>query len=144
MDAWVLWLIAAAILGVGEILTSGFFLAPFAGGALVAALLSAVGAGSVISLASRSSCVSVLLLVALRPIARAHLRTPARLRTGTAALVGKPATVVERIATGTRGRVRIDGDVWTARAYDEDEVIESGQRVHVIEIRGATALVSEL
>jgi membrane protein implicated in regulation of membrane protease activity len=142
MDAWVLWLIAAAILGVGEILTTGFFLAPFAGGALVAALLSAVGAGTVISLAS-FLVVSVLLLVALRPIARAHLRTPARLRTGTAALVGKTATVVERIS-GDAGTVRIDGDVWTARAYDEDEVIESGRRVHVMEIRGATALVSEL
>jgi membrane protein implicated in regulation of membrane protease activity len=136
MDAWVLWLIAAAILGVGEILTTGFFLAPFAGGALVAALLSAVGAGTVISLAS-FLVVSVLLLVALRP------STPARLRTGTAALVGKTATVVEPIS-GDAGTVRIDGDVWTARAYDEDEVIESGRRVHVMEIRGATALVSEL
>jgi membrane protein implicated in regulation of membrane protease activity len=141
MEAWVLWLIAAAILGVGEILTSGFFLAPFAGGALVAALLSAIGAGTAISLAT-FLVVSVLLLVALRPIARAHLRTPARLRTGTAALVGKTATVVERISEG-EGTVRIDGDVWTARAYDEDAVIEAGKRVHVMEIRGATALVSE-
>jgi membrane protein implicated in regulation of membrane protease activity len=141
MEPWVLWLIAAAILGVGEILTTGFFLAPFAGGALVAALLSAIGAGTVISLAS-FLVVSVLLLVALRPIARSHLRTPARLRTGTAALVGKTATVVERISEG-EGTVRIDGDVWTARAYDEDAVIEAGKRVHVMEIRGATALVSE-
>ena len=143
MEAWVLWLAAAALLGVGEILTTGFFLAPFAGGALVAAVLSAVGAGTAISLAS-FLVVSVLLLVALRPLARAHLRTPARLRTGTAALVGKTATVVERIANDEdAGTVRLDGEVWTARAYDEDAVIEAGSRVHVIEIRGATALVSE-
>ena len=143
MEAWVLWLAAAALLGVGEILTTGFFLAPFAGGALVAAVLSAVGAGTAISLAS-FIVVSVLLLVALRPLARAHLRTPARLRTGTAALVGKTATVVERIANDEdAGTVRLDGEVWTARAYDEDAVIEAGSRVHVIEIRGATALVSE-
>jgi membrane protein implicated in regulation of membrane protease activity len=141
MEPWVLWLIAAAILGVGEILTTGFFLAPFACGALVAALLSAIGAGTAVSLAC-FLVVSVLLLVALRPIARAHLRTPARLRTGTAALVGKTATVVERISEG-EGTVRIDGDVWTARPYDEDVVIEAGKRVHVMEIRGATALVSE-
>ena len=143
MEAWVLWLAAAALLGVGEILTTGFFLAPFAGGALVAAVLSAVGAGTAISLAS-FLVVSVLLLVALRPLARAHLRTPARLRTGTAALVGRTATVVERIANDEdAGTVRLDGEVWTARAYDEDAVIEAGSRVHVIEIRGATALVSE-
>jgi membrane protein implicated in regulation of membrane protease activity len=143
MDAWVLWLIAAAILGVGEILTTGFFLAPFAGGALVAAILSAVGAGTAISLAA-FLVISVLLLVALRPIARAHLRTPARLRTGTAALVGKTATVVERIANDEdAGSVRLEGEVWTARAYDDDAVIEPGRRVHVMEIRGATALVSE-
>ena len=143
MEAWVLWLAAAALLGVGEILTTGFFLAPFAGGALVAAVLSAVGAGTAISLAS-FLVVSVLLLVALRPLARAHLRTPARLRTGTAALVGKTATVVERIANDEdAGTVRLDGEVWTARAYDEDAVIEAGSRIHVIEIRGATALVSE-
>jgi membrane protein implicated in regulation of membrane protease activity len=143
MDAWVLWLIAAAILGVGEILTTGFFLAPFAGGALVAAILSAIGAGTVISLAA-FLVISVLLLVALRPIARAHLRTPARLRTGTAALVGKTGTVVERIANDEdAGSMRLEGELWTARAYDDDTVIEAGRRVQVMEIRGATALVSE-
>jgi membrane protein implicated in regulation of membrane protease activity len=143
MDAWVLWLIAAAIFGVGEILTTGLFLAPFAGGALVAALLSAMGAGTVVSLAV-FVVVAVVLLVSLRPLARAHLRQPARLRTGAAALVGRPALVLERIANDEGvGCVRIDGEVWTARAYDDDEVIEPGTRVHVLEIRGATALVSQ-
>jgi membrane protein implicated in regulation of membrane protease activity len=86
----------------------------------------------------------VLLLVALRPIARAHLRTPARLRTGTAALVGKTGTVVERIANDEdAGSMRLEGELWTARAYDDDTVIEAGRRVQVMEIRGATALVSE-
>ena len=41
------------------------------------------------------------------------------------------------------GRVRLEGEVWTARAYDDDRVIEPGARVHVMEIRGATALVSD-
>jgi membrane protein implicated in regulation of membrane protease activity len=143
MDPWVIWLIAAAIFGVGEILTLGFFLAPFAAGALVAALVAAVGGGTVVSWAV-FLVVSVIMLAALRPVARSHRRQPAQLRTGTAALVGRTAMVVERIANDEGvGAVRLDGEMWTARAYDEDEVIEAGKRVQVIEIRGATALVAE-
>jgi membrane protein implicated in regulation of membrane protease activity len=143
MDAWVLWLIAAVVLAVGEIATMGFFLAPFAAGALVAALTSAAGGGTAITLIVFLG-VSTAALAALRPVARSHRRMPAQLRTGTAALVGRHATVVERIANDEGvGCVRLDGEVWTARAYDEDEVIEQGRRVQVMEIRGATALVSE-
>jgi len=141
MDAWVLWLILAALLAVGEIATLGFFLAPFAGGALVAALVSAIGAGSALPWVT-FVVVSVLLLGLLRPVARSHGRTPPRIRTGTAALVGRTAVVLERVG-GDAGCVRLDGEVWTARPYDEDEVIEPGTRVHVLEIKGATALVSE-
>jgi membrane protein implicated in regulation of membrane protease activity len=141
MDDWLLWLIAAAILGIGEIATTGLFLAPFAAGALIAALLSAVGAGNLISLAV-FLVVSIIALAALRPIARAHRRQPAALRTGTAALVGRTATVVERIGLD-EGCIRLEGEIWRARAYDEDEVIEPGARVHVIEIRGVTALVAQ-
>jgi membrane protein implicated in regulation of membrane protease activity len=141
MDDWVLWVIAAAILGIGEIASTGLFLAPFAGGALVAALLSAVGAGTALSLAV-FVVVSVLLLGALRPIARAHMRQPARLRTGTAALVGRTATVVEQI-NSDNGCIKLEGEIWRARPYDEDEVIEPGAHVHVIEIRGVTAVVAQ-
>ena len=143
MDPWVLWLIAAVIFAVGEIATLGFFLAPFAGGALVAALVAAVGGGMLVSLLV-FLLVSGVLLGALRPLARSHRRMPAQLRTGTAALVGRTAMVTERISNdeGT-GCVKLEGETWTARAYDEDDVIEPGKRVHVIEIRGATALVTE-
>jgi membrane protein implicated in regulation of membrane protease activity len=143
MDGWVLWLIVAVIFALGELHTTGFFLGPFAVGAALATLLSAAGAGAAIEWAV-FLVVSLILLAALRPIARAHRRQPALLRTGTAALVGRSATVVERIANSEGvGCVRLDGEIWTARAYDEDEVIEEGKRVQVIEIRGATALVSE-
>src|SRR5919202_2150597 len=143
MDAWLIWLIAAVVFGVGEIATLGFFLAPFAGGALVAALLAAVGAGAAVSWAV-FLVVSVVLLAALRPIARSHRRMPPRLRTGTAALVGRTGMVVERIANDEGvGCVRIDGEVWTARSLDDDDVIEAGKRVQIVEIRGATALVKD-
>ena len=143
MDPWLIWLVAAVIFAVGEIATLGFFLAPFAGGAAVAAVVSAVGAGEFASWAAFIA-VSLVLLGALRPLARSHRRMPAQLRTGTAALVGRSAMVTERIHNdeGT-GCVKLEGESWTARAYDADEVIEPGRRVQVIEIRGATALVTE-
>jgi len=143
MDPWVIWLISAVILGIGETATAGLFLAPFAGGALVAALLAAIGAGAVVEW-SAFLVVSLVLLAALRPVARAHRRGRGQIRTGTAALVGKSATVIERIANAEDvGCVKLDGEIWTARAYDEDQVFEPGARVQVLEIRGATALVSE-
>jgi membrane protein implicated in regulation of membrane protease activity len=143
MEDWLLWLILAVIFGVGEIATLGFFLAPFAGGAAIAAVVSAIGVPFVGSLAV-VLVVSVILLAALRPLARSHRRMPPSLRTGTAALVGKSATVVERIANDEGvGCVKIDGDVWTARAYMEEETYEPGTRVQVVEIRGATALVTD-
>jgi membrane protein implicated in regulation of membrane protease activity len=141
MDSWVIWLIVAVLFGVGEIATLGFFLAPFAGGALVAAIVAGAGAPAIAAWAV-FLVVSLVLLAALRPVAIRHLRQAPQLRTGSAALVGRTGTAVERI-TGDEGSVRIEGEIWTARAYDEDEVIEAGKRVHVLEIRGATALVAE-
>jgi membrane protein implicated in regulation of membrane protease activity len=143
MDLWVVWIVAAAVFAVGEIATLGFFLAPFAFGALIAALADALGAGSGVSIAV-FLVVSLAAFGFIRPIARRHARMPPAIRTGTDALIGRNAIVLERIANDEGvGCVRIDGEVWTARAYDEDDVIPAGQRVQVIEIRGATALVSE-
>jgi membrane protein implicated in regulation of membrane protease activity len=131
------------IFAVGEMATTSFFLAPFAGGAAIAALLALAGAGAVIEWAA-FLVISILLLAALRPIAREHQRTRGRIRTGTAALVGQTATVVERIANSEGvGCVRLDGEIWTARAFDDEETFEPGARVQVLEIRGATALVSD-
>ena len=143
MDEWVLWMVVACAFAVGEILTTGFFLAPFAVGALLAAGASALGTGGVatwlVFLVS-----SVLLFAFVRPIARRHRRMPPQLRTGTAALVGRQALVLERIANEEGvGCVKIDGEVWSARAYDDDRVIDAGRGVEVLEIRGATALVSD-
>jgi membrane protein implicated in regulation of membrane protease activity len=143
MTGWVIWVIAAGAFGVGEMLTTGFFLAPFALGAALAAAIDAAGLGSAASLAA-FLLASVLSLTVLRPIARSHLREPPQIRTGASALVGKQAVVLERIANNEGvGCVRIDGEVWTARAFDDDQVYESGTRVEVVQIKGATALVME-
>ncbi len=86
---------------------------------------------------------SAIVVGALRPVAMRHRHLPPAIRTGAAALIGRRAMVLERIANDEGvGCVKIDGgEVWTARSYDEDEVIDAGERVEVVEIRGATALV---
>src|SRR4051794_21454473 len=132
MHAWVYWLIAAVILAIGEIATTGLFLGPFAVGALVAAILSAAGAGLAVNLAV-ALVVSLVLLAALRPLARSHRRMPPQIRTGTAALVGRQALVMER-TDEDGGLVKLEGEQWTARTYSGDEVYEPGSRVHVVEI----------
>jgi len=143
MDDWVIWILIAVALSVGEILNLSFFLAPFAVGALAAALVSVLGLSLVPGIAV-FLVVSGVAFAGLRPIAKRHLRAPPQLRTGTAALVGQTAIVVERIENHSGvGAIKLDGEVWTARGFEEDQVIEAGTRVQVLEIRGATALVSE-
>jgi membrane protein implicated in regulation of membrane protease activity len=137
-----LWVLLAVILAVGEVMSLSLFLAPFAVGALVGAAAELAGVGTAIAIIVFLVS-SGLLLGLVRPIARRHMRTPAQLRTGTAALVGKTALVTETISADA-GAVKLDGEFWTARPYDADEVIESGCRVHVVEIKGATALVTEV
>ncbi|HEY5195685.1 MAG TPA: NfeD family protein [Solirubrobacteraceae bacterium] len=143
MEPWTLWIIFAIALGLGELHNNGFFLAPFAIGAVLAAVVSLAGLGLAIAVAIFLAG-SVLSLGLLRPLAMRHRRVPPLIRTGTAALVGRRATVVERIANEEGvGCVKIGGEVWTARSYEEDGVIEAGAQVEVVEIRGATALVLE-
>jgi len=140
MPEWVIWMIAAGALAVGEIFTLSFFLGPIAVAAVLAAVAAATGAGLALQIAVFIAA-SIASLVVLRPVARRHLRTPAQLRTGTAALVGSTALVTERVG-GDAGQVKLSGELWTARPFDEDEVIEPGERVRVMQIEGATALVS--
>lgn len=140
MPGWVIWAIAALALAVGEIFTPGlFFLGPVALAAFVAMVFAMLGAGAVVQLIVFIAG-SIASLALIRPIARAHLRMPAELRTGTAALTGARAVVLQRVDSDG-GRVRIGGEEWSARAYMEGQVYEPGDRVEVVKIEGATALV---
>ena len=142
MDAWLIWLIAAVFAAVGEIITTGFFLAPFAVGAFGGMLADLLGAGGTIQIIVFAG-LTLASFGLIRPIAKRHMYTPPSLRTGAAALVGKSAMVLERIDNdAAAGTARIEGEVWTARAYDDDLIIEAGTKVQVVEIRGATALVA--
>jgi membrane protein implicated in regulation of membrane protease activity len=142
MAAWLAWVILALLLAVGEIFTPGlFFLGPIALAAIPSAVVALAGGAFwlqfVVFVASALGSLAVL-----RPLAKSHLRQPPELRTGTAALEGAPATVLQRVDQ-VGGRVRIGGEEWSARAYMPDQVIEPGTRVAVAKIEGATALVYE-
>jgi membrane protein implicated in regulation of membrane protease activity len=141
MDEWVLWMIAAGVLAVGEMFTLGFFAGPIAIAAVMAAIVALAGGGVALQWIVFTA-VSAASLFVLRPIARRHMRMPSQLRTGTAALVGAQAVVIDRVDRDG-GSVKLAGEVWSARAYDEDHAFEPGTRVEVLKIDGATALVSE-
>ncbi len=141
MPEWVIWMLLAAALGLGEVFTLSFLLAPLAVAAVLAGLAALTGVAIALQVVVFIAA-AVASLGVIRPIARRHLRTPPQIRTGSAALVGARATVVERVdANG--GMVRLRGETWTARAYDESQVIEPGTQVEVLKIQGATALVAE-
>jgi membrane protein implicated in regulation of membrane protease activity len=130
------------LLVIGEVLTPGlFFLGPVALGAGIAAVVAAVGAPIWLQLIVFAA-MSAASLAVLRPLARRHLRMPAQLRTGTAALEGAQGVVLQRVDQDG-GRVRIGGEEWSARAFMPDQVIEPGTRVEIVKIEGATALVYE-
>jgi membrane protein implicated in regulation of membrane protease activity len=142
MPAWVIWTVIAVALALGELATPGlFFLGPVAVAAVVAGVISLIGIAAWLQVLV-FLVVAVASLGVLRPIARAHLSMPAATRTGTAALVGTKALVLQRVDMHG-GRVRIGGEEWSARAYIDDQVLEPGMSVEVVKIEGATALVYE-
>lgn len=139
IPVWALWAIASALLAIGEVFTPGlFFLGPLAVAALVAALVATLAGGVGALLAFIG--MAVICVAVLRPLARRHIRLPAVSRTGTAALVGKKALVLEQVDS-SGGLVRIGGEEWSARPFLEGEPLLAGELVEVAQIEGATALV---
>jgi membrane protein implicated in regulation of membrane protease activity len=140
MPAWALWVLLAVGFAVAELFTPGLFVAGLLVlPALAAAVAAGLGAGGVVQLIV-FIVGSLGTILILRPLARRSVRMPAQLRTGTAALVGANGTVLERVDRDG-GRVKIGGEEWSARAFLDDQVIEAGERVEIVEIKGATALV---
>ena len=142
MADWLLWLIVAGVLAVAEVLTLTLVLGMLAVAAGVAALTAGLGAPAPVQVVAFVGG-SLLLLGVARPIAQRHRHTPVALRTGTAALIGRRGYAVTEI-DGRSGQVRIGGEVWTARSYDERHVIPAGAPVDIAEIDGATAVVLPL
>ncbi len=139
MGIWIIWLVVAAVLGVVEIMTATLAFGLVAVAALVGAGVAAAGGNAALQFGAFALASAAGLGIA-RPFAMRHLRQPPLLRSGTAALVGRSGYVLDEV-TAHGGRVRIGGEEWSARSYDETMTIPKGTTVDVMQIEGATALV---
>lgn len=136
---WQTWLSIGLLLAAAELATLDFTLLMLAVGALAGCLVAALGLGVVVQVIVAAG-VSVSLLAFVRPSIARRMHAGPTLKSGPDALVGKDGLVLERV-TAHNGRVKLQGEIWSARALDEDSVIEAGSRVSVVRIDGATAVV---
>jgi membrane protein implicated in regulation of membrane protease activity len=139
IDAWVWWLVGAAALGIPLVVTAMPEFGMFAVGAVAAAIAASLGGGAVVQVLA-FVIVSVALIAVVRPIAARHRSQRPQLVTGVDALKGRQAVVLERV-DGAGGRIKLAGEVWSARSLDTGRAYEVGQEVDVVEIEGATAIV---
>lgn len=137
---WVFWLVLAVALGIMEIFTSTFILVMLAIGALAAA--GAAGLDAPVPVQGLIfAVVTVLALVGVRPALQKHMRAGAEsMPMGLDAIEGSAGLVLERVDLD-HGLIKIGGEMWSARPYDASQTFDEGERVRVIEVRGATALV---
>jgi membrane protein implicated in regulation of membrane protease activity len=140
IDAWLWWLIGAAALGIGLVITAMPELGMLAVGAVAAAVVSGIFGGGAVAQVVVFAVVSTALIAVVRPIANRHRAQRPQLVTGVDALKGKQATVLERV-DGAGGRIKLAGEVWSARALDTGRAYEVGQEVDVVDIEGATAII---
>ncbi|GAB3572471.1 NfeD family protein [Amycolatopsis endophytica] len=139
MDAWLAWLVFACALGIAEIFSLTAALGVLGGAALVTAGSAAAGLSLPFQLVVFVAAATAG-LAAIAPVARRHLRAAPASRFGVDALIGSPAAVTGEISA-VGGTVRIGGEEWSARAYDDTLVIRAGTIVDVLGIQGTTALV---
>ncbi|WP_028803270.1 NfeD family protein [Streptomyces sp. 142MFCol3.1] len=140
INAWVWWLVAAAGLGIPLVVTAMPEFGMLAVGAVAAAATSGLG-GGVVPQVLVFAVVSVALIAVVRPIAARHRAQQPQLATGVEALKGKQAVVMERIDGSGGGRIKLAGEIWSARALDAGQSYEVGQEVDVVDIEGATAII---
>ncbi len=140
---WAVWLGVALLLGVLELFSLDLVLLMLALGALVGMVAALLGApGAVAAIAAAAASVACLALVRPKLVKRLH--TGPELSLGHGKLVGRQGIVTERITGLEAGQIKLAGEIWTARPYDETLAIEPGATVEVLEIRGATAYVHPL
>lgn len=137
----VLWLVAGVVLVAAEALSGDFVLVMLGVAALGAGGAAALGSGVGVSAAVFAG-LALVLLAAARPALKSRLQVEDEIATNAQALIGARA-VVEQPVTAGGGRVRIGGDVWSARAEQEQDEFAAGSSVLVVQIDGATAVVSE-
>ncbi|HEX6516731.1 MAG TPA: NfeD family protein [Nocardioidaceae bacterium] len=139
LQDWQVWLGLSIVLGVAELFSLDLMLLMLASGALVGMVTALLGA-PVAAQALMAVATAIAMLALVRPSVVRRLHSGPELRLGHNALIGRQGLVVEEVSVHG-GQIRIGGELWTARPFDETEVIEPGATVDIFEIRGATALV---
>ncbi|MER7154650.1 NfeD family protein [Streptomyces lydicus] len=134
------WLIAAVGLGIPLVVTAMPEFGMLAAGAVAGAVTAALGGGTVAQFLVFAA-VSVALIAVVRSLADRQRGQSPGLASGIDALKGRSATVLERVDGGGGGRIKLAGEIWSARALDGDRIYEPGQQVDVVDIDGATAVV---
>jgi membrane protein implicated in regulation of membrane protease activity len=142
ISAWQVWLSLAIGLGVLELFSLDLILLMLAAGAIVGMVAAIIGLDQWVQLLA-AVATSIAALGLVRPNVVKRLHAGPTLVLGHDALVGKTAVVVEQVSS-QGGQVRIGGELWTARPYDDDAVIEPGAKVDVFQIKGATAMVHKV
>jgi membrane protein implicated in regulation of membrane protease activity len=130
----------AILFGIAEMASLDLILAMLALGALVGMITALLGAGIGVS-AIAAALASVACLALVRPALVKKLHSGPELSLGHGKLVGQQGIVTERITGLEAGRIKLSGEIWSAKPYDETLTIEPGNTVEVPEIRGATAYV---
>lgn len=140
-NMWAAWFGMAAVLGLAELASLDFTLLMLAAGALLAGGVALVLPGLLWLQIVIGLVTAVAMLVAIRPLLVRKVHQHGELKTGTAHVVGRSGVVVKEISPDGGGSVRLGGELWTARPFDERSTIAPGSRVEVMEIDGATAVV---
>jgi len=139
-QAWQAWLGLTILLGVAEMFSMDFVLLMLAAGAAVGMLAALIGLG-VPAQVILASVAALAALVVVRPNVVKRLHQGPELTLGHSKLVGQQGLVTERITAMNPGRIKLAGEIWSAQPYDDTIVIEPGETVDVLQIKGATALV---
>ncbi|MCH8629241.1 NfeD family protein [Arsenicicoccus piscis] len=140
-NGWLAWVGLALVLGAIEAASVDFFFIMFAGGSLAGAVAAALGAGFALQVVV-AVVVSVGLLAGVRPLVKKRFASAHELSIGAGSYVGRDAAVVETV-TPSSGRVKLAGEIWSARSAPGSPPIGPGQQVRVISIEGATAVVAD-
>ena len=138
---WLVWLIIAGVLFVGEILTSGFLLLWFAIAAVISMLVSFFTTNLFIQVLV-FVIISILLLIFTRPLLSRYVKNNTTI-TNSNAIIGKVALVTEEISLlNSTGQINVDGEIWSAKTMDPNLTIPKGSKVEIIGIDGVKACVA--
>ena len=139
---WQAWTALALLLAGAELLSLDLMLLMLAVGATVGVVTALIGLPVAVQILAAVGT-SVAMLGLVRPNVVKKLHSGPELTLGHAALVGRQGVVVDEV-TSQAGQIKIGGELWSARPYDDTETIGAGATVDVFEIRGATAFVHEV